>query len=101
LEETHMSDPNRINKLFAVIAVACLLATKAGSLRALFKKIPIKKHGRFEFAVFTYGLDFIRAIFAGRQLSSCDPSIAKYILFSLFLEKPKKPFILGDFNVGY
>ena len=65
LEETHMTDPERIKTLFSLIALTTLLTVQAGIVRHHFKKIPIKNHGRPTFSLFTYGLDFLRALFRG------------------------------------
>ena len=65
IEETHMTDPVRIKRLFALVALASACAVAAGVVRHHFKKIPIKNHGRPEFSIFTYGLDFIRELFRG------------------------------------
>lgn len=66
LEETHMSNPAKIKKLFALIALATLYAVQAGIVRHYaIKRIPIKNHGRAAYSLFTYGLDFLRALFSG------------------------------------
>lgn len=66
LEETHMTDPEKIKKLFALVALATLIAVQAGIIRNHFKKISIKNHGRPTYSLFTYGLDFIRSLFRGK-----------------------------------
>jgi hypothetical protein len=65
IEETHMTDPAKIKSIFAFVALASVCAVIAGDMRQQFKKIPIKNHGRPKFSLFTYGLDFFRAIFRG------------------------------------
>lgn len=102
LEETHMTCPERISKLFGILAIACLLVVKAGTLRALFKKIPIKNHGRALFSVFTYGLDFLRTIFSNHTKNEVPPplSLAKIVQL-LFYENWEFSFTSGSNNVGY
>jgi hypothetical protein len=85
LEETHMTNPIKIKKLFALIALATLYAVLAGAMRHCFiKKIPIKKHGRPTYSIFTYGLDFLRALLAGKVPS------ASYHLSLLVISPPIK-----------
>ena len=101
LEETHITAPDRINKLFAIVAIACLLVVKAGSLRALFKKIPVKNHGRPLFSIFTYGLDFLRNLFSRPFYKWEIPPTYKTVLIYLFQPNIEKSSILGIKNVGY
>jgi len=101
MEETHITDPERIKKLFAIIALACLFVVKAGSLRALFKKIPVKNHGRPLYSIFTYGLDLIRDIFASNLHMKNSPPIHRAVLDRIFLQNSKKGLILGEKSVGY
>jgi hypothetical protein len=102
LEETHMTDPDKIKGLMAAIAVASALAVAAGRFRHQVKKIKIKKHGRPEYSIFTYGLDFLRAIIRDFVIdtisASTTPSISRpwsELVRLLFC------FILGHKNVGY
>jgi len=72
LEETHMTNPAKIKKLFALIALATLYAAKSGAIKhCCIKPISIKKHGRPTYSLFTYGLDFLRALFSG-EIPSID-----------------------------
>jgi hypothetical protein len=88
LEETHMTDPERIKTLFALIALATLLTVQAGIVRHHFKRIPIKNHGRPTFSLFTYGLDFLRALFRGTFPDSYMPKIP------LIFSPPKKNYFI-------
>lgn len=65
IEETHMTHPERIKALFALIAYATALSVNFGKLRDRVKKIRIKKHGRPSYSLFTYGLDLIKTLFRG------------------------------------
>jgi hypothetical protein len=59
-EDTHITDPNRIKKLFVLLAVAFCWAHKTGEWRhAEVRPIKIKKHGRPAVSIFRYGLDYI------------------------------------------
>lgn len=102
LEETHMTDPDKIKSLLAVIAIASALAVAAGRFRSQIKKIPIKKHGRPAFSIFAYGLDLLRAVLRNRVIASLSVSIDPTIfrpwseLVDLLFS-----FILGQKYVGY
>lgn len=57
IEDTHLSDLDRISKLIALIAVAFVWVYRIGIDKHLnIKKIKIKKHGRRAFSFFKYGL---------------------------------------------
>lgn len=94
-EETHMSDPERISQLFAIVALASLLIVKAGALRALFKKIPVKNHERRLFSVFTYGLDFLQLIFLKKKCSGAPKIFCEKFMDMLFDEKWNFAFAWG------
>src|SRR5215210_94613 len=60
LEDTHLSDIDRINKLVAVVSIAFTWAYKAGIyLHQHIKPIVIKKHTIKAHSFFKYGLRFI------------------------------------------
>lgn len=65
LENTHMTDPQRIKLLFGLVALASICAVQAGIIKNHFKKISIKNHGRPLYSIFTYGLDFLKELFEG------------------------------------
>lgn len=58
-EDTHITDHERIKKLFALLAIAFCWCHKIGEWRHEFHPIKIKKHGRPAISFFRYGLDFI------------------------------------------
>ena len=60
MEETHMIDPTKIEKLFFILAIAVCWAYKIGELQARKVPITIKKHGRKLKSIFRLGLDLIR-----------------------------------------
>lgn len=62
LEETHLTDPKRIEKLFAVLTLAFCWAICVGEWLVSFKPLKIKKHGRLARSVFRSGLDHLRRI---------------------------------------
>jgi hypothetical protein len=67
MEETHMSDPIKIEKLLFILAIAVCWAYKIGELQARRVPIVIKKHGRKMKSLFRLGLDLIRRVLFGRD----------------------------------
>ena len=60
MEETHMIDPVKIEKLMFILAIAVCWAYKIGELQARKMPITVKKHGRKIKSIFRLGLDLIR-----------------------------------------
>jgi len=86
-ESTHMSEPTRISQLFAIIALASVLAIKAGSVRALFRKIPVKSHGRRQYSVFSYGLEFLQLVYLQKKCRGAPALLRQKIVNMLFDKK--------------
>jgi len=57
--DTHVTDGDRIKKLFVLLAIAFCWAHKMGEWRHEITPIKIKKHGRPAVSLFRYGLDYI------------------------------------------
>jgi len=64
MEGTHITNPDKLSTLLAVLALAVALAVKIGVAAARLKSIPIKKHGRRAWSLFALGLHSLRKIFA-------------------------------------
>jgi hypothetical protein len=62
IEDTHLTDIDRINKLFALVLVAFVWAYKAGIFLNALCPIKIKKHGRKAKSLFKYGLTYLANI---------------------------------------
>jgi len=58
-EDTHVTDKNRIKKIFVLLAIAFCWAHKTGEWQHEITPIKIKKHGRSAISLFRYGLDYI------------------------------------------
>jgi hypothetical protein len=56
LEVTHLNDPARLWRLFALLAIALLWAYKCGLFLMEEKNITVKKHGRLAHSITAYGL---------------------------------------------
>ena len=64
LEETHLKNPARLKKLFAMVCLAFVVCLKVGIWKNKCKKaIAIKKHGYKAKSFFRYGLDHCRKVF--------------------------------------
>lgn len=59
LEDTHMSHPDKIATLVAILAIAFVWAFKVGEWLNSITPIKIKKHGRKSVSLFRKGLDFL------------------------------------------
>jgi len=59
IEDTHLTDLERINKLFALVIIAFAWVYKAGIYLNELIPIKIKKHGRKAKSIFKYGLNYI------------------------------------------
>jgi Transposase DDE domain len=57
IEITHLIDPKRLEKLFAIVAIAFSWIHLIGLYQNQQKEIRLKTHGRKEFSIFRYGLD--------------------------------------------
>lgn len=62
LEDTHLKDPPRIRKLFALVAIAFTLCFIVGLLAHQIKPITIKNHGYKANSFFRNGLNIIRKV---------------------------------------
>lgn len=67
LEETHVTDPARLKKLLALLALAFCWAVIVGEWLVEQKPLKLKKHGRLCKSVFRHGLDHLRRILCNLQ----------------------------------
>jgi len=58
-EDTHITDRDRIKKIFVLLAIAFCWAHRTGEWQHEITPIKIKKHGRPAVSLFRYGLDYI------------------------------------------
>jgi hypothetical protein len=62
LEETHVTDPERLKKLIALLALAFCWAHLVGEWLTRQKPLKTKKHGRLAKSIFRSGLNYLRHI---------------------------------------
>ena len=94
MEDTHITDRDKLSTLLVVLALAVALAVKTGVAAAQLKPIPIKKHGRKAWSLFALGLHCLRKIF-----SSATP-LDRIISFFTQLFSPALPLKLLQ-NMGF
>ena len=84
MEDTHITDRNKLSTLLVVLALAVAMSIKTGVAAARLRPIPIKKHGRKAWSLFALGLYGLRKIFA-----TANPD--QVLLFLKQLLSPKLP----------
>lgn len=62
LEETHVTRPERLEKLLALMTLAFCWAYRTGEWLARRNPIKLKKHGRLAKSLFRHGFDYLRRI---------------------------------------
>jgi hypothetical protein len=75
LESTHFTDPLRLSKLLALLAIAFVWAMKTGLWRHQLKPIALKSfqgQPRRAKSLFRYGFDYLRQIFSNLELRTHD-----------------------------
>ncbi|MGH7249946.1 MAG: IS4 family transposase [Minisyncoccia bacterium] len=78
MEDTHITDPDKMEKMIFVLAIAFCWAYRIGDIRDQKHPIKIKVHGRRAKSLFREGMDLIRRVIFGertqenfRRLLSC------------------------------
>jgi hypothetical protein len=67
LEETHITEKERLEKLLALMTVAFCWAYITGEWLARTRPIKIKKHGRLAKSLFRHGFDYLRRILCNQD----------------------------------
>src|SRR5215213_4015094 len=67
LEQTHVTDPERLEKLMALLALTFCWAVVVGEWLTRHKPLRVKKHGRRWKSLFRHGLDYLRRILCDLQ----------------------------------
>jgi hypothetical protein len=67
LEATHVTDPERLKKLLALVALAFCWAHVVGEWLSAQRPLKIKKHGRLARSLFRHGLDHLRRILCNAE----------------------------------
>ena len=73
IEDTHMSEPERIRKLVALLSLALIWSYKVGiKYDKCYEPIEIKKHGYKQYSFVKYGLDIVRGIISNLPVKSAE-----------------------------
>ena len=67
MEDTHITDLDKIEKLVFVLAIAFCWAYRTGDIKTEEEPIEIKTHGRQAKSIFRIGLDLIRGVLLRRK----------------------------------
>ena len=67
LEETHVTRPERLEKLLALITLAFCWAYIVGEWLTRANPIKIKKHGRLAKSIFRHGFDYLRRVLCNQD----------------------------------
>ncbi len=73
MEDTHITSPEKIEKLLFVLSIAFVWSYKLGVVKRKEDPIPIKAHGRSAKSLFRIGLDYLRGV-----LSSIEEEIQEF-----------------------
>lgn len=65
MEETHLTDPQRLGRLVALLALAFSWAHVIGEWLTQARPLKTKNHGRMERSIFRHGFDHLRRILCG------------------------------------
>ena len=88
LEETHMTEPERIRKLVALLSLALVWCYKVGIKQdACYEPIEIKKHGYKQYSYVKYGLSILSGILHGLPVKMADLSNAIILFIMAGFEK--------------
>lgn len=90
MEDTHMTDQVKIEKLVFILAIAFCWAYTVGLIRERECPIAVKKHGRKEKSIFRLGLIWIRSV-----LLQIDKKLKEFkILLLCFIDQPSGAIVL-------
>lgn len=79
IEDTHVTDLKRLEKLFMIVMIAIVWCYKVGDFIDInIKTIKIKKHKRRAYSVFKYGLNFLNKILLS-NINKLNINILKFL----------------------
>jgi len=67
LEDTHMTNLKKLEKLFAIVSLSLTICVIAGEIKNTIIPLKIKKHGYRAYSLFTYGFDWLKDYFCNMQ----------------------------------
>lgn len=88
MEDTHMIEPKKIEKLLFILSIAVCWSYKIGELQARKTPILVKNHGRKHKSIFRVGLDLLRLVLFKRDEKLIKELSVCYYLDFLNKEEP-------------
>lgn len=95
-EEAHLTDPSRLEKLTALLAIAFCWAHRVGEWRALRRPIPLHQYQhsqRPQYTLFRYGLDWLQELFFHPQSRRSDWKISLLLFYKTPLSRSMRPIL--------
>lgn len=80
-EDTHLQDPERISTMMWVLSICLVWAHTVWERKSSTAPILVKKHGRKQYSIFRYGLDYLRDIFENVVEFSKEFSMVLWLLY--------------------
>ena len=65
LSDSHVTDPERVERLLVLVTLALAWAVRVGVLASTLEPIAVKSHGRAVLSVFKFGLQVLLEVLAG------------------------------------
>ena len=65
LSDSHVTDPERVERLLVLVTLALVWAVRVGVLASILEPIAVKSHGRAVLSVFKFGLRVLLEVLAG------------------------------------
>ncbi len=79
LESTHLSEPERLSRMIALLTIGLCWAFRTGEWLAQHEPIKLKKHGRKAKSIFRYGLDYLRRVLL--NIEECEKELLQALQF--------------------
>lgn len=97
LEDTHITEPERIRKLVALLSLALVWCYKAGvKYDACYEPIEVKKHGHKQYSFVKYGLDILRKMLDSLPLKRVEFANAVLLFIMKGYEKSLSEALAGS-----
>jgi len=74
IEDTHLTDIERVSKLLSLVLIAFAWVYKAGIYLDTLRPIKIKKHGKKAKSLFKYGLNYIANLLFNNDIDKFNQS---------------------------
>ncbi len=97
LEDTHITEPERIRKLVALLSLALVWCYKVGvKYDACYEPIEVKKHGHKQYSYVKYGIDILRKTLDSLPLKLAELSNAVFLFIMQGYERSLSEVLAGS-----